>query len=149
MNAVTTCNTCHHAARPLPTDWMAVDFSDRPILAQEAVFRTECTAVPDAEKPCLKPAPAANAITLTERQKIGLQATYPAESLLRTLLRTAHHGEMEELPFLMRAMLPRLLELNSVSMSAHDPDSDDLPSIREQLHGGYQHLALGAKGGAA
>lgn len=149
MSAVTTCGTCHHAARPLPTDWTVVDFFDRAVVAQEAVFRTACTAVPDTKKPCLKPAPAANTTTLTERQKIGLQATYQTESLLRTLLRAAHHGEMEELPFLVQAMLPRLLELNSVSMSAHDPDSDDLPSIREQLHGGYQHLALGAKGGAA
>ena len=149
MSAITTCSTCHHAARPLPTDWTVVDFFDRAVVAQEAVFRTECTVVPDAEKPCLKPAPAANAITLTERQKIGLQATYQTESLLHTLLRTTHHGDMEELPFLVQAMLPRLLELNSVSMSLHAADSDDLPSIREQLHGGYQHLALGAKGGAA
>lgn len=90
-----------------------------------------------------------NAITLTERQKIGLQATYQAESLLHTLLRTTHHGDMEELPFLVQAMLPRLLELNCISMSLHGHDSGDLSSLRERLHGGYQHLALGAEGGAA
>ena len=53
-----TCAACSHARRPLPADWTTLDFFDRAVVAQEAVFRTTCTVVPDAEKPCLQPAPA-------------------------------------------------------------------------------------------
>lgn len=65
MNASTTtsCATCAHFHRPLPTDWAKVDFFDRTVIAQEAVFRTTCTVVPDADKPCLKSAPVAVSAT--------------------------------------------------------------------------------------
>ena len=135
MNAATTCNTCHHAARPLPTDWTVVEFFDRAVVAQEAVFRTACTAVPDAEKPCLKPAPAANTITLTERQKIGLQANYQTEALLRALAHSVTTGDTEALPYLVQAMAPRLLVLNDISMAAI-ADGEPLDSLRERLQGG-------------
>ena len=79
--------------------------------------------------------------TLTPHQKIGLQATGQSEALLRVLLTAAHSTDPEELPSLVQALVPRLLQLNSVAMSAHDPDSDSLASMREELHSGYEHLA--------
>lgn len=94
--------------------------------------------------------------TLTPRQKTGLQATYQAEALLRVLLQAAHHVEFDELPSLMQGMLPRLLELNSVSMSAHDcTDSESVASMHDRLCGGYAMHILGERhpankqGGAA
>lgn len=145
MTAATTCAKCYRATSPLPTDWSALDFFDRPVAAQDAVFRTRCTVVVDAEKPCLKPAPAAPSSTteLTPHQKTGLQACYQIEAMLRSLLLTAHHGDMEDLPHLLQATLPRLVELNSVSMSGHDQDSEDVPSMIDRLHGGYTKLAQG------
>lgn len=67
MNTVTTCAKCYHSTSPLPADWTTVDFFDKPVIAQEAVFRTTCTAVPDAKKPCLKPATATTAQVTTEK----------------------------------------------------------------------------------
>ena len=92
---------------------------------------------------------------LTLRQQTGLQACYQAESVIRALLHAAHHSEFDELPHLMQAMLPRLMELNSVSMSAHDTtDSEGVPSMIDRLHGGYaMHIMgkdlLASQGGAA
>ena len=63
MKAATTCAKCYRATSPLPTDWSALDFFDRPVAAQDAVFRTSCTAAIGAEKPCLRPAPAPAAAT--------------------------------------------------------------------------------------
>lgn len=148
MNAATNpCAKCSHADRPLPSDWTAVDFFDKPVIAQEAVFRTTCTAAPDAVKPCLQPAPAAPSSTteLTPRHQTGLEACYQIEALLRSLMIAAHHGDMEDMQHLMRATLPRLVDMNSVAMSALDADSEDVPSMVDRLHGGYTKLA---KGGA-
>ena len=141
-----------------------MDFFDRSVAAQEGVFRTTCAVAPDAEKPCLKTAPAtptstpteshSMTTTLTERQKTGLQATYQAEAMLRVLLTAAHHSDLEELPSLLQAMLPRLMELNSVSMSAHEEGSESVESMADRLCGGYAVHAMGkshpaSKGSAA
>ena len=87
-----------------------------------------------------------NAATpLTAHQKIGLQATGQSEALLRVLLTAAHSTDAQELANLVQALAPRLLQLNSVAMSAHDPeDCDTVQSMREELHSGYQHLVLGS-----
>ena len=145
MKAATTCAKCPRATSPLPTDWSALDFFDRTVAAQDAVFRTRCTVVVDAEKPCLKPAPAAptSLTKLTPHQKTGLEACCQIEAMLRSLLLTVHHGEMEDLPHLLQAALPRLIELNSVSFSGHDPASEDVASMVDRLHGGYTKLAQG------
>ena len=82
-----------------------------------------------------------SAPTLTPRQQIGLQASWQSEALLRVLLTAAHSADPEELPSLVQALAPRLLQLNSVAMSAHDPeDCDTVQSMREELHSGYEHL---------
>ena len=86
-----------------------------------------------------------NATTiLTPRQQTGLQASWQSEALLRVLLTAAHSADPEELPSLVQALVPRLLQLNGVAMSAHDPASDSLASMRDGLHSGYQHLVLGS-----
>ena len=157
MTAAITCAKCYRATSPLPTDWSALDFFDRPVAAQDAVFRTRCTVVVDAEKPCLRPEPAAiqsepkpdmsNTTELTPRQHTGLEACYQTEAMLRSLMIAAQHGDMEDMQHLMRAVLPRLVEMNSVAISALDTtDSEGVPSMVDRLHGGYIKLA---KGGAA
>ena len=91
-----------------------------------------------------------NAPALTPRQQIGLQASWQSEALLRVLLTAAHSADPEELPSLVQALAPRLLQLNSVAMSAHDPeDCDTVQSMREELHSGYQHLVLGSDASSA
>ena len=83
-----------------------------------------------------------NAATpLTPRQQTGLQASWQSEALLRVLLTAAHSTDPEELANLVQALAPRLLQLNSVAMSSHDPeDCDTVQSMREELHSGYVHL---------
>lgn len=80
--------------------------------------------------------------TLETRHAIGRQATYQSECLLRSLLHAAHHGDPDSLEMLLRATLPRLIDLTCVSMMAFDstPSADSLESLREQLHGGYKNL---------
>ena len=91
-----------------------------------------------------------NAATpLTARQKIGLQATGQSEALLRMLLTAAHSTDEQELANLVQALAPRLLQLNGVSMSAHDPDSDTLASLRAGLHADHEHLVPGSDAVAA
>ena len=86
-----------------------------------------------------------NAATpLTAHQKIGLQATGQSEALLRVLLTAAHSTDVQELANLVQALAPRLLQLNGVSMSAHDPDSDTLASLRAGLHADHEHLVPGS-----
>ena len=82
-----------------------------------------------------------SAPTLTPRQQIGLQASWQSEALLRVLLTAAHNTDPEELRCLVQALAPRLLQLNSVAMSSHDPeDYDTVESMREELHAGYERL---------
>lgn len=58
MNAATNpCTKCSRATRPLPGDWTKLDFFDRTVVEQDAALRASCDAVPDTEKPCLRPAP--------------------------------------------------------------------------------------------
>ena len=91
-----------------------------------------------------------NAATpLTARQKIGLQATGQSEALLRVLLTAAHSTDEQELANLVQALAPHLLQLNGVSMSAHDPDSDTLASLRAGLHADHEHLVPGSDAVAA
>ena len=91
-----------------------------------------------------------NAATpLTARQKIGLQATGQSEALLRVLLTAAHSTDEQALANLVQALAPRLLQLNGISMSAHDPDSDTLASLRAGLHADHEHLVPGSDAVAA
>ena len=90
-----------------------------------------------------------NAPALTPRQQTGLQASWQSEALLRVLLTAAHSTDPEELPSLVQALVPRLLQLNGVSMSAHDPDSDTLASLRAGLHADHEHLVPGSDAVAA
>ena len=91
-----------------------------------------------------------NAATpLTAHQKVGLQATGQSEALLRVLLTAAHSTDEQELANLVQALAPRLLQLNGVSMSAHDPDSDTLASLRAGLHADHEHLVPGSDAVAA
>ena len=91
-----------------------------------------------------------NAATpLTAHQKIGLQATGQSEALLRVLLTAARSTDEQELANLVQALAPRLLQLNGVSMSAHDPDSDTLASLRAGLHADHEHLVPGSDAVAA
>jgi hypothetical protein len=90
-----------------------------------------------------------NAADNTQHQQTGIEAAYQVEAMLRTLLAAAHHGNTDNLPSLLKGMVPRLLELNGVSMSCHDADSDSVEDLRELLHGGYDRLVDSSKGGAA
>ena len=91
-----------------------------------------------------------NAATpLTAHQKIGLQATGQSEALLRVLLTAAHSTDEQALANLVQALAPRLLQLNGISMSAHDPDSDTLASLRAGLHADHEHLVPGSDAVAA
>ena len=80
--------------------------------------------------------------TMTPRQHTGLEACYQIEALLRSNHQTAQHGDMEDMRHLMRATLPRLVEMNGVAISALDTtDSEGVPSMIERLNGGYGVLA--------
>ena len=153
MNATANCTKCRDNF-PMP---VAADYFDERVIADYTQRRSACTAVPDAEKPCLRPALAAlqseskqdmiSTTELTPRQQTGLEACYQIEALLRSLMIAAQHGDMEDMQHLMRATLPRLVEMNSVAISALDTtDSEGVPSMVDRLHGGYIKLA---KGGAA
>lgn len=83
--------------------------------------------------------------TLTPRQRVGQAATHQVEALLRSLLHSAHHAEYDELPCLLQAALPRLLELNSISMSAHDDGCESVADMTDRLHGGYGKIAQAVK----
>ena len=126
MSAVTTCSNCHHAARPLPTDWTAVEFFDRPVIAQEAVFRTTCTAVPDAEKPCLKPAALAD-----RQQMLCLDAVFEVDAIARALpsMVTASDAYSHQDGLMVRALAGRLLRLSSVLMSALGQDGEPIERL--------------------
>lgn len=73
------CTTCAHAHAPLPDGWAALDFFDRRAMAGQLSHRLDCTALPDADKPCLKPAaqaPAkapglAQAVTVQQPMRLG------------------------------------------------------------------------------
>ena len=91
-----------------------------------------------------------NAATpLTPRQQTGLQASWQSEALLRVLLTAAHSTDEQALANLVQALAPRLLQLNGISMSAHDPDSDTLASLRAGLHADHEHLVPGSDAVAA
>ena len=154
MNAATrTCTTCHHAQHPLPANWWTVNFLDQPILSQEVVknfvFRAECTTVPDACKPCLESTPGSVLMPLTGRQRVGLQANYQTKAMLNALMTAANHGDLTELVFTVQAALPRLLDLNSVSMAAHDKSRGTVRDMHLALNGGYERVEVANQGGAA
>lgn len=54
MSNTANCTKCRDNF-PLP---VAADYFDQRVIADYAQRRTACTAVPDAVKPCLQPAPA-------------------------------------------------------------------------------------------
>ncbi len=139
MSAATNpCTGCRHAARPLPSDWTKLDFFDRPVVAQEAVFRTTCTATPDADKPCLKPAPAAAQAVRhapesmlvdldTRRQELCLEIAWEVEHIARALpglVPTNDSGDNAP-HFLARALGGRLLRLSNALSCALGDESED------------------------
>ena len=86
----------------------------------------------------------------TQRQQICIEAAYQADALLRMLLAAAHHDTVEELPYLLKGMVPRLLDLNDVLMSTHDADIDSAEGMLGRLHGGHATgMVHSKKGGAA
>lgn len=74
------------------------------------------------------------AASITTRQRIGLQANYQTDALLRALAHSVSTGDTEGLPYLVQAMAPRLLVLNDISM-ATIADGEPLDSLRERLNG--------------
>lgn len=54
MTAVSPCTKCRDNF-PLP---VAMDYFDQRVIADYTQRRSACTAMPDAVKPCLQPAPA-------------------------------------------------------------------------------------------
>ena len=140
MSTATTCAKCSHATRPLPSDWTTVDFFDKPVVAQEAVFRTTCTAAPDADKPCLRPAPAAPSTSETDadmgglglvrmdarRQNLCLEIVWEIEHIARllpNLVPTNDSGDTAP-HFLARSMAGRLLRLSSAMGAALSDESE-------------------------
>ena len=83
-----------------------------------------------------------NDLNNPERRDLTVQATYQVEQMLEVLLKAARNDQYPEpLPYLLRGMVPRLLELNSVVMSAAADEMEDMESLRLRLDGGwYQTL---------
>lgn len=63
-----------------------------------------------------------------ERLELVAQATYQVEGLLNALLKSAKDTDSDELRFLIQGMVPRLLTINSVVMSAA---GDELESTED------------------
>lgn len=73
-----------------------------------------------------------------ERRKVLLHASYQAEQMLDLMLRSScEGGDTESIPYLLRGMLPRLLELNSIVMSAVGDDLESVVSLKNRLSGGW------------
>lgn len=73
-----------------------------------------------------------------ERRKVLLHASYQAEQMLDLMLRSScDGGDTESIPYLLRGMLPRLLELNSIVMSAVGDDFESVASLKNRLSGGW------------
>ena len=72
MNAVNTCTKCRDNF-PMP---VAMDYFDQHVIADYTQRRAACTAVPDVEKPCLQPAPAASTSTQTESHDMATEETF-------------------------------------------------------------------------
>ena len=154
MTAATrTCATCHHAQHPLPVNWWTENFQNQRILSQEVVedvvFRADCNTVPDACKPCLESTPGSVLMPLTGHQRVGLQANYQTQAMLNALMTAAQHSDLTELVFTVQAALPRLSDLNCVSMAAHDKSRGTVHDMRLALHGGYERVMAGKQGGEA
>lgn len=79
-----------------------------------------------------------NDLNNPERRYLTVQVTYQVEQMLEVLLKAACNDQYQEpLPYLLRGMLPRLLELNSVVMSAAGDDAEDMESLRVRVTGGW------------
>lgn len=73
-----------------------------------------------------------------ERRRVVLHASYQAEQMIDLMLRkSCDGGDTESIPYLLRGMLPRLMELNSVVMSAVDDEGEDVKSLKARLSGGW------------
>ena len=144
MKAITTCAKCSHATRPLPSDWTTVGFFDKPVIAQEAVFRTTCTAVVDAAKPCLKPAPAATKhdpstmlVDLdTRRQDLCLEIAWEIEAIARALpgLVPTTDGGDNGPHFLARAVGGRLLALSGALSCALSDEEEPTAKLERVIN---------------
>lgn len=135
------CATCHHACSPLPADWTALAFFDRPVAAQEAVFRTTCTAVPDADKPCLKPAAAAGELAHMDKNRLHLvlETAWEIDALARALPGLVPNiDEAEGAHLVVRALAGRMLRLSHVLMGAADPAGETTEELAQvfTLNGG-------------
>lgn len=74
-----------------------------------------------------------------ERRGVTLNATWQAETALRTLLAAAEKDD-DEIGYLIEAIVPRLLDLNSVVMSAAGDDMEDVASLKRRLMGGWRPI---------
>ena len=78
------CTTCAHAHAPLPAGWAALDFFDRRAMAGQLSHRLDCTALPDADKPCLKPAAKApgmaQAVTVQQPMHLGSPGLFAVQA---------------------------------------------------------------------
>ncbi len=83
------CNTCIHKGGTLPGDWHALDYFDRRAVAGQAAHRLACTAVPDADKPCLNREPA----SVNQAQiAINTGALPTAQQAIQLALLTVRHS---------------------------------------------------------
>lgn len=142
MNATTNpCTKCRDNS-PLPE---ALDFFDRIVIADYTQRRTACTAVPDAVKPCLQPAPAAEPTDDmgglvrmdSRRQTVALDAAIELETLARLLPRlvpTDNGDNSHEAHYSVRGVAGRVLRLASVVMSALSDESEATERLERVLN---------------
>ena len=144
MKAATTCAKCPRATSPLPTDWSALDFFDKPVAAQDAVFRVGCGVELDANKPCLRPAPAAarhDPSTMlvdldTRRQDLCLEIAWEIEAIARAmpgLVPTTDGGDNGP-HFLARAMGGRLLALSGALSCALSDEEEPTAKLERVIN---------------
>lgn len=77
---------------------------------------------------------------LTKHQKAGLEAAAQAEVLLQALTKAIHNADSDhyDIALLVRAVVPRLAQLNSCAMTFANPDSDDYREAMRELRGSYE-----------
>lgn len=67
------------------------------------------------------------------------EATSQMEALLRALTKAIHSDDDHyDIALLVRAVVPRLAQLNSCAMSFANPDNDDYREMMRELRGSYE-----------
>lgn len=121
--SATACTTCAHVHAPLPDGWAALDFFDRRAMAGQLSHRLDCTALPDADKPCLKPAaqaPAkapglAQAVTVQQPMRLGSRGLFTVQAGVPL------NVALDELSLLLSAARDALHELGIVMDGGEPP----------------------------